>query len=81
MKGPVYLFDGENKQLIENENMLDYARIQIGKNNWDNYSIIFKGETYPINPNGRIEPWPSGLFTLNLKQKCELFKGFLKENE
>ena len=53
-----YLFEGEYYIGIINSYLeLNDCLIQIKKNKYKNYSLVYENVNYPISDNGRIKKW------------------------
>lgn len=79
------LFDGDgNHELIENETMFNYARLQIAKGRLEGYFMVRKSdlrsktlsevEKFCINHYGVVANEPDDMFRSNADLTCEIFR-------
>jgi len=58
----LYAPDGRHITVIDTCVEFAWVRLQIAKKHLSGYYICFEGKNYPIEPTGRINNWPKGLF-------------------
>ena len=64
---------GEDLLTSNNSLVLDSIRLEIAKKKLKGYSVKFKNTNYPINENGKINPWPYDLCNKSLVILKQLF--------
>ena len=61
---PIDLYAPNGRHITVIDTCVEFAwvRLQIAKKRLSGYYINFDGQQYPIEPTGRINNWPKGLF-------------------
>ena len=83
------LFDGDgNSEVLENETMFNYARLQIAKGRLEGYFLVRMSdfcdkplsevEKFPVNHYGVVENYPADMFQSSQVMAGEIIKAMVQ---